>query len=218
MKIGHLFQKVRQVTSERHVEQASALLDYAQENASPTALVYSSLEVRMALERFVFEMSVLAGGGVFTPEELRLASQKGGVFDLLSGKIENYRRRLEFCNLISDVNHLPIRIPIPDVRRFRRLFTEISGYCHFQKGPAETADDPQQRWFLKGIAAVRDAAVMLTELPRDQRGAMPRDTMAPEVRDLLDRYLAGQCDLQTARIHLEIMPPALEARMRDRSG
>jgi hypothetical protein len=218
MRIDRLFQRVRQVTSEWHVEQARALLDYAQTNVSPTALVYSSIEVRIALERFVFEMSVLAGGGVFTPEELRIASQKGGVFDLLSRKIDDYRRHLEFCNLISEINHLPIRIPIPDVRRFRRLITEISGYCHFQKDPAETINDPQQRWFLKGIAAVRDATAMLAELLRNQRGAMPRDTMAPEVRELLDRYMAGQCDLQTAHIQLEIMSPVLEARMRDRTG
>jgi hypothetical protein len=218
MKTDRLFQRVRQVTSEWHVEQASALLAYAQENASPTALVYSSLEVRIALERFVFEMSVLAGGGVFTPEELRQASQKDGVFDLLRRKIEDYRRHLEFCNLISEVNHVPIRIPIPDVRRFRRLITEMSGYCHFQKDPAETVHDPQQRWFLKGIAAVRDAIAILTELLRNQRGAVPRDTMASEVRDLFDRYMAEQCDLQTARIQLQIMSPVLEARMRDRAG
>ena len=213
-----LLQRVRQVTSEWHVEQANALLDYAQRNASPTALVYSSLEVRIALERFLFEMSVFAGGGAFTPDELQLASQKGGVFDLLRGKIENYRRHLEFCNLIAEVNHLPIRIPIPDVRRFKRLITDISGYCHFQKESAETVHDPQQRWLSKGIAAVRDATEMLGELLRNQRGAMPPDTMPHEVRDLLDRYMAGQCDLQTARIQLEIMSPALEARMRDRTG
>jgi hypothetical protein len=211
-----LLQRERQVTSEWHLGQAKALLDYAQENCSASALVYSSLEARIALERFVFEMSVLAGGGAFTPDELRLASQKGGIFELLSRKIANYRRHLEFCNLISEVNHLPIRIPIPDVRHFKRLITELSDYCHFQKDPAETVDDPQRKWLLKGIATVQDTTEMLTELLQNQRGAIPRDTMPAEVRDLLDRYMADQCDLRTARIQIEIMSPVLEARMRDR--
>jgi hypothetical protein len=218
MNIDRLLQEARQVTSEWHVEQASEMLKYAQENASQSALVYASLEVRMALERFVFEMSIFAGGGAFAPEELRLASRKGGVFDLLSRKIKDYRRHLEFCNLVLDVNHLPVRIPIPDLRRFKRLFTDISEYCHFQIDPAETVYNPQQRWFLKGITTVRDAIEMLTELLQNQRGAMPRDAMAPEVSELLDRYMADECDLQTARLHLETMSPVLEARMRNRSG
>jgi hypothetical protein len=212
-----LLEEQRKVTSRWHVEQACKLLDYAQKNASPTALVYSCLEVRMALERFVFEMSLLAGGGLFTPAELRLASRKDGVFELLSRTFPHYRSHLEFCNLISEVNNLPIRVPIPDVHRFRRLITGISGYCHFQLDPAETVDDPQNRWLLKGVAMVRDGTEMLTDLLQNQRGAIPRNTMPPEVRDLLDRYLSGQSDMQTARNLLRIMSPVLEARMRVRT-
>jgi len=214
--VESLLQKQRQVTSEWHVEQAKALLDYAQKNCSATALVYSSLEARIGVERFVFEMSVLACGGAFTADELRQASKKDGAFGLLDRKIGDYRRYLEFCNLISEVNHLSIRVPIPDVRRFRRLITDLSDYCHFQRDPAETVDDPHQTWLVKGIAVVQGAIELLTELLQNQRGSIPRDTMPPEVRDLLDHYMAGQCDLQTARIQLEIMSPVLEARMRDR--
>src|SRR5437879_4071232 len=62
MKNQFLTEK-RGVTSDWYFDQAVALLEFALQHDSATALVYAALEARNALERFVLEMSLLATGG-----------------------------------------------------------------------------------------------------------------------------------------------------------
>ena len=66
----------RDVTADWHVMQSRRLIDVAFSRGSSTALVYAALEARNALERLVFEMSVLATGGSLRQTNLALCRKR----------------------------------------------------------------------------------------------------------------------------------------------
>jgi len=65
----------RGVTSDWHFDQADALLKFAVEHHSATALVYACFEARNAIERSIMEMALLATGG---PGPARQTQPRGG--------------------------------------------------------------------------------------------------------------------------------------------
>lgn len=140
----------RDVTADWHVVQSRRLIDVALSRGSSTALVYAALEARNALERLVFEMSVLATGGKFTSDQLSAAQKKDGLFKLLDEALHNYRRHIEFQNICMDLMGNPLRFPVPDIRCCKRLRTDLSSYCHCQLDPNVTISDPAGQWFKIG--------------------------------------------------------------------
>src|SRR5215469_13659155 len=102
----------RGVTSDWYFDQAAALLEFALQHGSATALVYAALEARNALERFVLEMSLLATGGRLSDAQVRTAQRRDGAFQLLEQAMSNYRRHLQFTNLTLEVGGDPFRVAI----------------------------------------------------------------------------------------------------------
>jgi len=204
----------RDVTADWHVAQARCLLDLALTDGSATALIYAALEARNALERLPFEMSVLATGGRFTPEQLRMAQRKDGVFQLLDQALEDYRRHIEFQNMCMEVDAIPFRFPVPDIRRCRRLRTDLNPYCHCQLDPQETIRDLAGEWFVSGAAIVAETCDFLEPLLSGPRGVLHRDTMPVEVAEIFDAYLAGNIDATAVRTRLELIQPVLAERLR----
>src|SRR5712691_693188 len=145
----------RGVTSDWYFDQAAALLAFALQRDSATALVYAGLEARNALERFVLEMSLLATGGHLSEAQLRTAQRRDGAFQLLDQAMSNYRRHLQFTNLTLEVGGDPFRVAVPNVGQFRRLRTDLSDYCHFQLDPTATVNHPQNKWFITGTTRVQ---------------------------------------------------------------
>jgi len=202
----------RKVTSGWHHQQATALKKIAVEKTSATALVYAALELRIGLERYIFEMSIAAIGGQLTSENLRTARKKKGVFNLLQESMENYRRNIEFMNMVIDQMKIPYTVPIPDLRTIRQLIDELSDYCHPQFDPLQTVNHPTGSWFIEGITLIDKAIELLGELVKQPRGAMTRESMPPEVCDLFDEYLQGSVDETTVRTRLNLMEPVLRSR------
>lgn len=207
----------RDVTADWHVAQSRRLVDVALSQGSSTALVYAALEARNAIERLVFEMSVLATGGKFTPDQLSAAQKKNGLFRLLDEALHNYRRYIEFQNVCMDLMGNPLRFPVPDLRRCKRLRTDLSSYCHCQLDPQFTIHDSAGQWFITGIDIVKQACDFLDLLLAAPFGVISPGSMSAEVREIFDAYIEGNIDITSARTRLDIMLPVLDQRLRQKS-
>lgn len=130
----------------------------------PGALV----EGRTALERSAFELSVLANGGTLTKEQEALARKKGGVWKLLEEVYPDYRHRMEFQNFVFEGGGIPFRIPIPDIRTFRRLDNKIGSYAHLQLDPSESDEAGEK--FIGGVAVLDEVEALVRPLLESQRG------------------------------------------------
>ncbi len=212
--INRLLTEKRGITSDWYFDQAGALLEFALQHDSATALVYAALEARNALERFVLEMSLLATGGHLSEAQIRTAQRRDGAFKLLEQAMSNYRRHLQFTNLTLEVGDDPFRVAIPNVGQFRRLRTDLSDYCHFQLDPAATVNHPQRTWFIEGTSRLQDALGLLRSLRSQVNGVIQPDSMPAEVREVFQEFMAGKIDTPTARLRLRLMHPVLEERLR----
>ena len=204
------------VTADWHVAQSRRILDVALSQGSSPAMVYAALEARNAIERLVFEMSVLATGGKFTPDQLSAAQKKDGLFKLLDEALHNYRRHIEFQNVCMDLMGNPLLFPVPDIRRCKRLRTELSSYCHCQLNPQVTIPDPAGQWFITGIDIVKQTCDFLDPLLTTPFGVIHPGTMPAEVREIFDVYIDGKIDITSARTRLNIMLPLLDQQLRQK--
>ena len=211
---NQLLTEKRGVTSDWYFDQAVALVAFALQHDSATALVYAALEARNALERFVIEMSLLATGGHLSEAQIRTAQHRDGAFQLLDQAMNNYRRHLQFTNLTLEVDGAPFRVAVPNVGQFRRFRTDLGGYCHFQLDPDATVNHPQKKWFIAGTTRVQKALDMLRNLRSQVNGVIHPDSMQAEVREIFQAFVAGQIDTPTARLRLRLMQPVLEERFR----
>lgn len=211
---NRLLTEKRSVTSDWYFDQAEALVEFALQRDSATALVYAALEARNALERFVIEMSLLATGGHLSEVQIRTAQRRDGAFQLLDQAMSNYRRHLQFTNLTLEVGGDPFRVAIPNVGQFRRLRTDLSDYCHFQLDPAVTVNHPQRTWFIVGTTRVQEALAMVRNLRSQINGVIQPDSMQAEAREVFQAFVAGEIDTPTARLRLRLMHPVLEERLR----
>lgn len=195
------------------LSQTEELLDFAIKKKSANALVYAAFEARNSLERFVFEMPVLATRGKLSDKQIRSASRKDGLFDLLEECVPNYRSLMKFMNLTMEVMESPIRFPIPDIRSFRRLRTDLSEYCHCQFDPNETVDHPQDKWFIRGVSVIQRAIGLLKPLVTSPQGLPDHETMPIEVKELYDEYVKGTLTDSQVKKRLEIMQHVLQGRV-----
>lgn len=194
------------------MSQARRLIDLALSDGSVTALVYAALEARNAIERFVFEMSVVATGGSLTQEHLLTAQKKDGGFELLNQAFNNYRRHIEFQNICMEVAGHPICFAVPDIRRCKRLRTDLNPYCHCQLDPKTTVRDNKGSWFVSGVAIVQEACDFLDGLLRQPQGVLAPSTMPAEVKDVFDAFLAKSIDVASAKMSFLLLQPVLEKR------
>jgi hypothetical protein len=202
----------RMVTSDWHRNQAESLLKYALENDCDNALIYSVLESRLALERYIFNMSVLVKGNQLTNEALNSASKKNGILNLLKVTMVNYIKHLKFCNIILEIINSPFKVNIPNLKLFKRLITKLSKYCHPLFNPSETVEDPDKKWFIKGVVLVQETIKILDDA--GIQGAMSIDSIQDEVEvlEVYNKYLNEEIDLKAARVRLKLMSPVLENR------
>lgn len=200
----------RLVTSNWHREQSKTLLDFAIKNDSANALIYAILESRIALERYVFEMSVLTKGEDSIDKIVKLAAKKNGVFRLLEKTTVNYIKHISFCNIIFEINKLPLNIDTPNLKIFKQLITELSKYCHPQYIPDESVDSENKEWFIKGVALVNKTVEMLRSLVFN--GGININSMEADVREIYDKYINGDITKETVRFRLNIMGPIIKLR------
>jgi len=211
--MNELLLKPRQVTTGWLVVQSESLLKIAEEKSSHTALIYAALEARNALERVVFELIVVACGAHPPEAIVEHCRRKDGVFQALGKVIPHYRLHLEFTNLVLEVDDAPFRCAQLDIKRCKRLWSELAQYCHFIADPKKTIDAEMQTWLAAGVAIVKEAdAYLRTTLTRGQLSILPTQNMPPETKEIFEKFVIGKISKSQARRSLELLTPGLKLR------
>jgi hypothetical protein len=203
----------RSVRTDFHLVQTKKWLDFDAGRKLDNVLVYAALELRCAIERLAFELLFLAKDLKLTPEEEERCKSIKEVLELLSEVEPNYRKLAEFTNITSPVG-IP-NVAIIDIKFIKRRWHEISNLLHYHKRPLETWDSLSREFQNEGFELVKETYEKIIEwLTKNSLGLASKSSMEPEVRELFDKYVAGEIDENEVKVRLNIAEPVFKARRR----
>lgn len=203
----------RGVTSDWHLMQAKQWLAFDDNRQLDSTLVYAAFEIRLAIERYFFELAFLLKGCHLTEDEEKKCRSWKGVDALIKETDKTYRQTIEFTKIIASVIPRLPKITAVDTAFLRRRWQELSEYCHKQLRPEETFDSSGDSFQDHGFRLIEETLDRFTEWPDiGNLGIISRATMPDEVQNLYDRFAKGKVDTDQARLSLKLMAPVLEQR------
>lgn len=185
-----------------------------------SALVYSALEFRCAIERFVIELLVLIAPWVAqTPEKLRDFGSVVAMAHQDAGNKHQLWRIFTFNEAYARmVMGIPVTVAVPDIGVLHSWWQKLSDYCHRQLDLENTWDSPQ--WVAEGYARLEEIERILYASTVEQRsGWLKVETMPIEMREERERFLAGSYSKSSLERRLRLIIPVVQARLtRTRAG
>jgi hypothetical protein len=112
--------QTRDVTYDWHMIQVMNWLKFDAGRELDNTLIYAAFELRLAIERYFFELLFLMKGCVLTPEEEGRCRSTGGIDALMKKTDENYRKTFEFTKIFASMQPGLPEITIADTRYLRR--------------------------------------------------------------------------------------------------
>ena len=103
MKIFFL-EAPREVTFDWHIVQATKLIEFDAGRELDSVLVYAAVELRAAIERYIFELLYLLKEGKLSEDEETRCRSITGIFSLMKETDPFYRKTIEFTQLIVSIN------------------------------------------------------------------------------------------------------------------
>ena len=179
-----------------------------------SALVYSALEFRCAIERFVIELVVLISPEVAkTPEKLRDFGSVVAIVHQDAGNKRQLWRILTFNESYARlVMGVPLAVAVPDIGVLHSWWQKLSEYCHRQLDLETTWESPQ--WVAEGYARLEELEVILYASTVEQRsGWLKVETMPIEMQEERERFLAGSYSKNSLEHRLRLIMPVVEARL-----
>ena len=212
-----LLEEPRQVTSDWHLRQAKRLLEFDADRELDTVLVYAALELRAAIERTLFELLYLVRECEISDAEIRRARSLDGLQALLREADSSYRKTIEFSRLITETTGGPAISPI-DTGYLRRVWSELSEYCHLQFEPARSFASPSREFQQRGFRLLREVLGRFVEwYSAASMGLIKRSSMPEETRAIYDKFVSDEIDADAARRMLKLAEPVLRMRQGPRS-
>lgn len=209
-----LLERPRQVSFEWHLLQVKKWLDYDSGRELDSVLVYASTELRIAIERYIFELLYLLKGEQFSVDDEHKCRSIKGLFALMRGIDLNYRRRIEFTKLVASMSsYSGPPIQVVDTKYLRQKWEQLSEYCHKQLRPEETFASPGRFFQKSGFSLIREVFGKLTECePGNACGIISTGSMPEEVKYVYDKFVREEIDKGQARRLLLLMEPVLRDR------
>jgi len=217
MNISFLEEK-REVSFDWHFNRVQRWLKYDSGRKLDSILVYASVELRSAIERYFFELLVL----LKRPDKLTSADEKkcqskNGMLDLMKETEPYYRKRAAFTNLIASVTPGTPKVAIIDIGYLIRVWSELSEYCHKQLRPEVSWDSVNREFQENGFRLINEVVNQLRVWESNAvLGIVDKESMPPEVRSVYDKYINDEIDEGQAKRMLDLMGPVLRARQRYR--
>src|SRR3972149_7142271 len=209
-----LIEERRQVTYDWHLAQVIKWLKYDNGRELDSVLVYSSVDLRIAIERYFFELLLLLKHNNLTAEEQSRCSSKEGILDLVKETEPVYVKRAKFTNLIAAVTPDFPRVAIVDFRYLINRWHTLSGYCHKQLKPKESFDSENRGFQKKGFRGIKETVDYFMELERSRVfGLIDPKSMPLETKNVYDKYIKDEIDEEKAKGMLKIMEPVLSERL-----
>jgi hypothetical protein len=203
----------RESTFDWHIVQVKKWLQFDGGRKLDSALVYASVELRAAIERYLFELLfLLKEGKLFAEEEKRCRSQKG-LFALIQETDPFYRKTFEFTRLVADITPGSPEITIVDTAFLRKGWENLSEYCHMHLDPERAFGSPGREFQKKGFALIGEILQKFHEWERESNcGVLRRSSQPDEVRDVYDKFIRSEIDADQAKRMLILIEPVLISR------
>ena len=205
----------RQVTFDWHFTQVLKWLKYDNGRKLDSVLVYASLELRCAIERYLLELLYLLKDQELTPDDERRCRSKDGILELMKETEPYYVKRAKFTNLISSLIPGMPKVVIVDIKYLIRVWDALSKYCHKQVRPDESFDSLNREFQEKGFRIIRETVNKFMEW--ESKGAVGitgKQSMPSEVRGVYDKYIKDEIDEDRAKTMLKLMEPVLRRQLR----
>lgn len=204
----------REVTFDWHIVQAKKWLEFDRGRELDSTLVYAAVELRAAIERYVFELLYLLKEGKLSGDEEKRCRSITGIFALMKEADPFYRKTIEFTKLvISIIPGLP-EITSVDTAYLNRKWQDLSEYCHMQFRPEETFASQSRKFQKQGFSLVREVLEKFHEWKVESNSAvLARSSLPEEVRGVYDKFIREEIDTGQAKRMLVLMEPVLRARL-----
>jgi hypothetical protein len=204
----------RKVSFDWHLLQVKKWLDYDSGRELDSVLVYVSTELRIAIERYIFELLYLLKGERLPPDDEQRCRSIKGLFTVMKETDPFYRKTIEFTKMVASMQSYDgPEIKVADTKYLRQKWQQLSEYCHRQLHPNETFASLNRSFQKRGFSLVREVFSRFCEWkPGNASGAICRASMPEEVEDVYNKFVAEEIDEGQARRMLLIMEPVLRDR------
>jgi hypothetical protein len=205
----------REVTFDWHVVQATKWVELDAGRELDSILVYAAVELRAAIERYIFEFLYLLKEGKLSGDEETRCRSITGIFALMKETDPFYRKTIEFTKLVISITPGLPEITVVDTAYLNRKWHDLSEYCHMQFRPEETFGSEGRKFQTQGFALLREVLQKFHEWKVESNCAiLARSSLPDEVRDTYDKFIREEIDASQAKRMLVLMEPVLRARMR----
>lgn len=205
----------RQVTFDWQINQVLNWLKFDNGRNLDSVLIYASLELRCAIERYLFELIVILKGGNLSSEDAKKCRSEKGTLKLMKEVEPYYRKRANFTNLIASVTQGVPKLVIVDIKYLIKKWHELSDYCHKQLQPEESFDSLNREFQKEGFKVIKDVVNQFKAWERNAVfGIIDKQSMQPEAKSVYEKYINNEIDEGQAKRMIDLMRPILETRLR----
>ena len=183
----------REVTFDWHIVQATKWVEFDCGRELDSVLVYAAVELRAAIERYVFELLHFLKEGKFSGDEETRCRSIADIFALMKETDAFYRKTIDFTKLaISITPGLP-DITIVDTAYLNRKWQDLSEYCHMQFRPEETFSSQGRKFQKQGFALLRGVLQKFHEWKVESNCAiLARSSLPEEVSSSAKRLMPAK--------------------------
>jgi hypothetical protein len=205
----------RNVTFDWHIVQVRKWLQFDGGRELDSVLVYAAVELRAAIERYVFELLYLLKERSFSADEEKRCRSISGIFALMQETDPYYKKTVEFTKLVVAITPGMPEVTVVDTAYLKRKWSEVSEYCHMQFHPEQTFESLGKEFQKRGFALIREVLQKFYEWKVESNCAvLVRSSLPEEVRVVYDRFTRSEIDAPQAKRMLLLMEPALRNRLR----
>ena len=204
----------REVMFDWHIVQAKKWLEFDGGRELDSVLVYAAVELRAAIERYVFELLYLLKEGKLSEDEEKRCRSITGIFALMKETDPFYRKTIEFTKLVASITPGLPEIAIVDTAYLNRKWQDLSEYCHMQFRPEETFGSQSRKFQKQGFALILEVLQKFHEWKVESNCAvLARSSLPEEVKTVYDKFVREGINTDQAKRMLILAEPALRARL-----
>jgi hypothetical protein len=188
--------------------QARDIAELARQTTNPSLLVFSCLEARNAIEQLWFELLMVIFGGSMERDLFdKCRKRRDGFLAAIHEAEPQYRLLAQFTALCIKLDvKATFKGIIWDLKRLKKLWQSLSGYCHAQASPIETLDD--LNWFSEGQSLIEETFdYFRSQMTDGATTLLSADRMIPEARMIWEDFSTLRINEEQALIRLRIIQP-----------
>ena len=155
------FNFVHQIDATSHFNRAVICLEKAFKLKESCYLFYSALELRISIERLLFEYLVLVGASEDKIESVMSTYRVKDLSRAIYETESEFDKKLEYSNFYLKTIGANFEIPIPDKNKLNYYYGKLGSYLHNFKKPSNSTQS--QEWWNTFIQFLEESRAFLYE-------------------------------------------------------